>query len=125
MTDRAGWHAVTQQYFQKRPTLIEILLLVDASIAPRQEDIQGVSWLHKRKLPHTLVFTKVDKGQGGSMTGPADHINMFREALLQERLPIPPHFATSAVTGLGRRGLLTYIHQLLDQQQPQQHELLW
>jgi GTP-binding protein EngB required for normal cell division len=32
---RGDWHSMTQQYFKHRATLVDILLLVDASLPPK------------------------------------------------------------------------------------------
>ncbi len=39
------WQAFTQRYFLERPTLVAVLLLVDASIPPQPADLDAADWL--------------------------------------------------------------------------------
>ncbi|KAF6253088.1 hypothetical protein COO60DRAFT_1703979 [Scenedesmus sp. NREL 46B-D3] len=118
---RADWHSMTQQYFTRRGTLVDILLLVDASLPPKDADLAGADWLLQRSLPLTLVFTKIDKVKS-RLAGPADNIMAFRAALQSAGLAVPPHFATSAVKKQGPQQLLQYLAQrraqAAQQQQP-------
>lgn len=102
---------MTQKFFETSGAggaLVDILLLVDASLPPKETDLAGVTWLQKRHLPVTLVFTKIDKSKP-RLPAPSENIMAFRAAIEEAGSHIPPHFATSAVTGKGRDLLLPYL----------------
>lgn len=103
---------MTQKFFATSGAatgmLVDILLLVDASLPPKETDLAGVTWLQQRHLPVTLVFTKIDKSKP-QMPAAAENILAFRAALVEAGGIIPPHFATSAVARKGRELLLPYL----------------
>lgn len=131
-------HPHRQAYLKQRSKaglLVDVLLLIDASLPPRDMDLAGVEWLVSRKLPLTLVYTKCDKHKKGE-PGPADNIAAFREALEQRKLLQPAQFPTSSSAAgkgssgssrggrFGQRELLQYLarrvgaHKAASQQQP-------
>lgn len=120
---RADWHSMTQQYFMRRGTLVDILLLVDASLPPKEADLAGAEWLLQRNLPLTLVFTKIDKAKQ-QQAGPAGNILAFRAGLQAAGLAVPAHFATSAAKKLGAQQLLQYLAQRRAHAAQQQQQLL-
>jgi GTP-binding protein len=87
-----------------------VLLLVDASLPPKELDLAGVQWLLERKYPLTLVFTKCDKSKKGG-PGPVDNIAGFRAQLDSLKLLQPAQFPTCAVgsSSFGRQALLSYL----------------
>jgi GTP-binding protein len=87
-----------------------VLLLIDASVPPRETDLAGVGWLLSRKFPVTLVYTKCDKNKQGE-PGAADNIAAFREHIDRRKLLQPAQFPTCAVgsSKTGRQELLLYL----------------
>lgn len=47
---RLRWQETTQQYLLTRPNLANVLLLVDASLPPKNEDLDGVLWLAQNRV---------------------------------------------------------------------------
>ncbi|CAL5220484.1 g2511 [Coccomyxa viridis] len=126
---RLEWSAFTKEYFLKRETLANVLLLVDSSIPVQEADVECASWLADAQVPFSLVFTKTDKRKKG-IPGPQQNIEAFQAALLRdfESLPavfhtdseellkewdeVPAVFITSSREGEGRQQLMHYIAQL-------------
>jgi len=44
-----------------RQNLINVMLLVDASVPTQNVDLGCAEWMHKNQVPFSLVFTKADK----------------------------------------------------------------
>ncbi|XP_020600243.1 GTP-binding protein At2g22870-like [Phalaenopsis equestris] len=110
---RMDWSSFTKGYFQKRETLVAVMLLVDASVPPQQIDLDCANWLGRNNIGMTFVFTKCDKTKGGKGSRPADNIKQFQELLkTYYRREPPPWIMTSSVTGLGRDELLLHMSQL-------------
>lgn len=112
-TTRADWHAMTQQYLQQwhqSGLLVDVLLLVDASLPPKEADLAGVQWLCSRHLPITLVYTKCDKSKRGQPS-PADNICSFQAQLDQMNLLQPAQLPTSAIGShtFGRQDVLQFL----------------
>ncbi|KAK9904966.1 hypothetical protein WJX75_006599 [Coccomyxa subellipsoidea] len=136
---RLEWSGFTKEYFLKRETLANVLLLVDASVPVQQPDLECASWLADAQVPFSLVFTKTDKRKK-KCPSPRENIQAFQAALLRdfENLPlifetdsetqkghaeeellkewdaVPNVLTTSSRKGDGRRELLAYIAQLRD-----------
>jgi len=51
---RAEWSGFTQQYFLERPTLANVLLLVDASVPVQALDLEVADWLGNAQVPFSL-----------------------------------------------------------------------
>lgn len=49
-TSRVEWRIFTQKYFLERPTLVAVLLLVDASIPPQPADLDAADWLGNARV---------------------------------------------------------------------------
>ena len=55
---------LAEQYFAQRKSLAMVFLLVDGSIPPQPLDLQYANMLNDKRVPFSLVFTKVG-GRGG------------------------------------------------------------
>ena len=73
---------------------------------PQRIDLEFVTWLGENGIPFAIVFTKADK-QSNAKT--AASVKRFMQTLEEEWEELPPHFVTSAQSGLGRDELLDYI----------------
>ena len=104
---RVEWNAFTRDYFVRRGTLANVLLLVDASIPPLPLDIYCANWFGEAQVPFTIVFTKADKRKKG-VPDAKENIQRFREMLSETWNTLPPFFATSAQLKEGREPLLKY-----------------
>eukprot|EP00198_Chlamydomonas_reinhardtii_P007672 XP_001697009.1 predicted protein [Chlamydomonas reinhardtii] len=107
---RQQFDTFTKEYFNTRPNLAMVLLLVDASIKPQRIDLEYANWLTDNEVPFTIVFTKADKRRKGLTAAVRDsHVTAFKRALLQDLAYLPPSLLTSAAKGLGRGELLSFI----------------
>ncbi|KAL6748556.1 P-loop containing nucleoside triphosphate hydrolase protein [Haematococcus lacustris] len=60
-TEREAWNTVTQDYLLTRGPLAHVFLLIDATFPAHMLDIQAAMWLARKRVPHTLLFNKVDR----------------------------------------------------------------
>ncbi len=103
-----GWNKFTREYFTERETLVNVFLLIDASIPPMELDLACANWLGEAEVPYTLVFTKVDKRKKG-VPGAEDNIAQFEARLGETWEELPSAVATSSRSGAGKNELLTHI----------------
>lgn len=61
MSVRKQWGPMVQNYFDNRPALKMVLLLVDIRRTPNEDDIQLLDWIASRNLGAILILTKIDK----------------------------------------------------------------
>ncbi|GAQ86732.1 GTP-binding protein [Klebsormidium nitens] len=111
---RSAWNEFTKDYFLNRKQLVTVLLLIDASIAPQEIDLECAEWLGENQVPVSLVFTKCDKRKKTKAGGkhPTENIADFESMLKETWDELPPKILTSSVTGTGRHELLSHLSQL-------------
>lgn len=106
-----GWNTFTRDFFQRRASLVAVLLLVDASIPPMPLDLACADWFGEHQIPFTLVFTKIDKRKKGCPP-PEENAAAFESALRATWGELPPALATSSRSGAGKKELLAHVAQL-------------
>ncbi|CAH2073044.1 unnamed protein product [Thlaspi arvense] len=111
---KLDWNKFTKDYFLNRSTLVSVFLLVDASIPPKQIDLDYASWLGQNQVPMTMVFTKCDKRKKKKNGGkkPEENIKEFQDLIQGFFETTPPWIMTSSVTNQGRDEILLHMAQL-------------
>lgn len=107
---RKSWEKMIKDYIQKRETLANLFILIDARHEPQEIDINFVNKLGEWGVPFAIVFTKADKETQKVV---ANHVNSFMEILQKTWEELPPHFVTSAVKKVGRNKMLDFIEKVL------------
>lgn len=107
---RKNWEKMIKDYIQKRETLANLFLLIDARHEPQAIDIEFVNKLGEYRIPFSIVFTKADKETQKVVS---NHVTAFMEKLKANWDEMPPHFVTSAVKKTGRTKLLDYMEDVL------------
>jgi GTP-binding protein len=107
--EREKWDTMLNDYMSSRENLQCVFQLIDSRIPPQLIDLQCVSWLCELEIPFVLVFTKTDKSKNRQVQA---NVKAFKDALVENGLPVPRMFLTSAQTGLGRHQLLNYVGDL-------------
>jgi GTP-binding protein len=106
----AGFAQLIVDYLTQRPTVAQVLVLIDSRLPPQAIDLEFLEWLGKEGVPYALVFTKSDK-QSASAT--ASSVARFLRHVTPAGTVPPRHFITSSKTQQGRSELLTFIEQVL------------
>eukprot|EP00747_Dinoflagellata_sp_TGD_P031765 gnl/TRDRNA2_/TRDRNA2_135542_c0_seq1.p1 gnl/TRDRNA2_/TRDRNA2_135542_c0~~gnl/TRDRNA2_/TRDRNA2_135542_c0_seq1.p1 ORF type:complete len:389 (+),score=50.26 gnl/TRDRNA2_/TRDRNA2_135542_c0_seq1:138-1304(+) len=106
---RRNFDRFTEEYFLKRKSLAHVFLLVDATVPVQTKDLERATWLHKNKIPYSLVFTKVDKSAKGQISSEEEHMAAFQLQVYKGLGVFPAAFITSASRRIGRKDLLLYL----------------
>ena len=85
-------------YFKKRKQLISAFVLID---------IEFMQWLGENMIPFSIIFTKADKLKPQAIE---EHVNKYREVLLETWEEIPNYFVTSSTKKTGKEAVLNYIN---------------
>jgi GTP-binding protein len=93
-------------YFEKRKQLVSAFVLVDIRHKPQPIDLNFMSWLGENMIPFSIVFTKVDKLKPKAIE---NHIEDYKNTLLETWEEMPNYFITSASKSIGKDELLYYI----------------
>jgi len=96
-------------YILRRGQLTNLFLLVDSRHEPQKIDLEFIEWLGENQVPFSIVFTKGDKLSNAKLTA---SVEAYLAALGEQWEELPPHFVTSAETGLGRDEILDYIEEI-------------
>lgn len=105
---------MVERYVLLREQLYNLFVLIDSRLEPQQIDLEFMEWLGESGVPFSIVFTKTDKQ---SNTRTQDNIRAYKEKLLQSWEELPPIFATSAEKKEGGEELLTYIEEILNDEE--------
>ena len=105
--ERESFARMIEQYGAQRTNLVCFFVLVDARIPPQQLDLDFMEWLGDSGIPFVIVLTKVDKI---SQKEKSQNLKALKEALLEEWEELPVIFESSAITGTGRKEILTFIN---------------
>jgi GTP-binding protein len=108
MSQRQTWEKMIKDYIQKRENLVNLFALIDSRIEPQQNDLDFIDRLGKWEIPFVLIFTKADKT---TQRETAANVQRFLAKLSEHWESPPPHFVTSAVKHLGKKGILAFIHE--------------
>ena len=98
-----------RSYIDQREQLTNLFVLLDCRLEPQKIDLEFIEWLGEIGVPFSLVFTKVDKISKGALK---EHVETYKNRLLEQWESLPPIFLTSSETGQGRDEILNYIDQI-------------
>lgn len=93
-------------YFEKREQLVSAFVLVDIRHEPQPIDLNFMQWLGEHGIPFSIIFTKADKLRPKAIE---NHIEAYKDILLETWEEMPNHFITSSSKSIGKDDLLTYI----------------
>ncbi len=103
---REALRVMIEGYALRRREMTCLFVLLDCRHEPQKIDLEFMEWLGENGVPFAIVFTKADK------VGPVvlrEHIEQYKQVLLESWEELPPIFATSSEKGQGREELLDYI----------------
>jgi GTP-binding protein len=107
---KSKWDLMVMEYMLYREQLQCVFVLIDSRLDPQPVDIEFIQWAGENGIPIVLVFTKVDK-QTRNKTGTT--IAKFKNELFKTWEELPPVFATSSISGEGKKEILDYINEII------------
>ena len=96
---------LTEKYLRERAQLRAVVQLVDARHGPTPLDMTMIEWLHERRLPFLLIFTKADKLSRSQITRQLHQLETKGHLAGIDFSPF------SAVDGTGQTDVLAWIGQ--------------
>lgn len=97
------------QYFGLREQLVTAFVLVDIRHTPQPVDLEFMQWLGENSVPFSIIFTKADKLRPKAIN---DHVEAYKNVLLETWEDMPNHFITSSSKDIGKDDVLKYIDSL-------------
>lgn len=104
--ERADFNEAVADFLTGRESLQHTYVLIDSRLSPQGIDVEFLAWMRDEQVPHSLVFTKVDKQSKSATQGAIDR---YRATVLRDHVPAPAIFTTSSKTRDGRKELLAHI----------------
>lgn len=103
---RENIRKIIDSYILKRKQLTNLFLLLDCRHEAQPIDLDFMAWLGESEIPFSIIFTKTDKLAKSKLT---EHINAYKEKLLESWEELPPIIISSSVSREGRDEILSYI----------------
>ena len=110
-TKRAQIENMIEEYLTKRPSLMNLFLLIDSRHNPLSIDIDFINQLAIWELPFTLIFTKTDKLKPKELK---TNIQLYKETLAEQWETLPPIVLTSALDRIGEKEIHNQLAEMND-----------
>ena len=94
------------KYFESREQLVSAFVLVDIRHKPQPIDLEFMQYLGEDGIPFSIIFTKADKLKPKAID---NHVNAYKEILLETWEEMPNYFITSSSKSIGKDDVLEYI----------------
>lgn len=107
---RKKFQDFVSDYLLNRPNLSCVFVLVDSRLTPQKIDLEFTNWLIEHGIPLVLVFTKTDKVKAGAVQR---NIGLFTDAMAEFCDGLPRTYNCSAKTSNGRKEILSFIDQAI------------
>lgn len=108
---RRSFGKMIADYLQKRENLVNVFVLIDSRHNPQAIDLDFLAQLGEWGVPFSLIFTKADKSTQREVGA---NVKRFLEKMKEEWQFLPRAIVTSAEKFHGRKELLGYIGELLE-----------
>ena len=102
-----------KNYFLQREQLICTFVLIDCRHEPQKIDLEFMEFLGENEIPFSIIFTKSDKLKLSELNRNIKNYSKKMTQTLWEEMP--QYFITSATSGDGKEGLLSYIDDINQQ----------
>jgi GTP-binding protein len=101
--------SMVDNYILKREQLTLLFVLIDGRHDPQDIDVNFINNLGENQTPFALIFTKADKLSKSALNRNIDSLKNKLSEMWEE---LPPIFAESAETGLGKQEILDFIEKV-------------
>ena len=110
-TEKEQITRVINDYLYNSEELEMLFVLLDSRLPIQKIDLDVINELGKRGIPFCIVFTKGDKLGINILSS---MIEKNKKTLLEYWEELPPVFATSSQTKMGRKEIIDYIYKILE-----------
>lgn len=110
-TEKEQITRVINDYLYNSEELEMLFVLLDSRLPIQKIDLDFINELGKRGIPFCIVFTKGDKLGINILNS---MIEKNKKTLLEYWEELPPVFATSSQTKMGRKEIIDYIYKILE-----------
>lgn len=110
-TEKEQITRVINDYLYNSEELEILFVLLDSRLPIQKIDLDFINELGKRGIPFCIVFTKGDKLGINILSS---MIEKNKKTLLEYWEELPPVFATSSQTKMGRKEIIDYIYKILE-----------
>ena len=108
--DIHSWEKFIVEYLLHRDNLVNLFVLIDSRLDPQKIDLEFINWCGEKRIPFSIVFTKLDKLSGSEFSR---NLSKYKKELQKTWQTIPPVFSTSSTSKHGRESILNYIEEII------------
>jgi GTP-binding protein len=111
ITLREKWVKATENYILKRENLVSLFVLLDIRHKPQHSDLEFMEFLGLNQIAFARVFTKSDKLSRSALE---KSVSQYDNIMIKNWDSLPVSFISSAVNGIGREEILSYIEESIN-----------
>jgi GTP-binding protein len=109
---RDKWQRFIVDYLVNRKQLTNLFVLLDSRLEPQKIDLEFMNWCGEKRLPFSMVFTKIDKLSSSELQR---NLGKYKKEMLKYWEALPPVFTTSSTSATGREHVLNYIGRVMEE----------
>ncbi len=109
--NRSSFEKIIKNYILRSPNLMNIFVLIDATIPPQKMDIDFINTMGMNQIPLTLIFTKIDKISKPKLES---NVKIFKDTMLETWEELPKIFQCSSLDQTGKKDVINYIGEILE-----------
>jgi GTP-binding protein len=109
---RDKWQRFIVDYLVNRKQLTNLFVLLDSRLEPQKIDLEFMNWCGEKRLPFSMVFTKIDKLSSSELQR---NLGKYKKEMLKYWEALPPVFTTSSTSATGREHVLNYIGRVIEE----------
>jgi GTP-binding protein len=110
-TTRAVFDKMIRYYLVNRQQMVNVFVLIDATISPQKMDLDFINWLGEMRIPFSIIFTKSDREKALVIQ---KNIKSFKAKMLETWEALPHSILTSAEKKRGRTEIIEYIKTMME-----------
>lgn len=111
---REVFSKMIKYYISHREQLLNLFVLIDATITPQKIDLDFINWLGEMRIPFSVIFTKTDRDKILTIQ---KNVKLFKQKMLESWTALPPMFLTSSEKNRGGKEVIDFIKNSMSEEE--------
>ena len=111
---REVFSKMIKYYISHREQLLNLFVLIDATITPQKIDLDFINWLGEMRIPFSIIFTKTDRDKTLAIQ---KNVKLFKQKMLESWTALPPMFLTSSEKNRGGKEVIDFIKNSMSEEE--------
>ena len=111
---REVFSKMIKYYISHREQLLNLFVLIDATITPQKIDLDFINLLGEMRIPFSIIFTKTDRDKTLAIQ---KNVKLFKQKMLESWTALPPMFLTSSEKNRGGKEVIDFIKNSMSEEE--------